>query len=177
MKKELFIHFAFWFAFFALVSILRNFLSFEYWPFWVGGIVGNLLADTDHLVYVFFLSPQELTSQRVTFLLKRKEILRVLSLLSETRKERKNLVFHSFLFQIIFFAFAFFIISSTTSIFVQGIVLALSLHLIVDEVSDYLEMKDLSNWGKILSTDLDATQSVIYISVSFLLVCVLGFLM
>lgn len=176
MRRELFIHFAFWFAFFVLISIFRNLLSLEYWPFWAGGIAGNFLADTDHLIYIFFLGPQELTSQRVSFLLKRREILRVLSLLSETRKERTSLVFHTFLFQIIFFVFAFFIISSTTSIFVQGIVLALLLHLVVDQLSDYLDMKDLSNWGKILSSDLSETQSIVYIAVSFLLTCIMGFL-
>lgn len=174
MRRELFIHFAFWFSFFALLSIFKNSLSLEYWPFWVGGIIGNLLADTDHLIYVFLLSPQELTSQRVNFLLKRREIARVLSLLSETRKERKNLVFHTFLFQVIFFAFAFFIISSTISIIVQGIVLAILLHLVVDQFTDYLDMKDLTNWGKIFSTDLDEHQSIIYVLVAFILVCVLG---
>ena len=177
MRRELFIHFAFWFGFFAFVTIFRNHLSLTYWPFWLGGAIGTILPDADHLIYVLFLNPQELTSQRVSFLIKRREISRVISLLYETRKERQNLVFHSFLFQVIFFVFAFFIVSSTSSILVRGIVLAMSLHLAVDQLADYLDMKNLNNWGKIFSFDLDSQKSVLFLTASFLLVCVLGFLM
>lgn len=177
MRKEIFAHFAFWFSFFILISIFKNNLALSYWPFWVGGAVGTILPDIDHLIYVFFLSPQELTSQRVNFLLKRKEIARVVTLLHETRNERKNLVFHTFIFEIVFFIFTFFIVSSTTSAFVRGLVLSMSLHLVVDQFADFLEMKNLGNWGQIFSEDLSDRRSILLLSASFLLVCVMGFLM
>ncbi len=176
MKRELFIHFAFWFAFFVLISIFKNYLSLSYWPFWVGGIVGNFLPDIDHLIYVFFLNPQELTSQRVNFLIKKREISRVLSLLYETRRERLGLVFHTFIFQIIFYVFSFFIVTSTTSIFVHGIVIALSMHLAVDQLVDYLEMKNLSNWGQLFSPEVDLRMAGFYVSAAFLLATLMGVL-
>lgn len=177
MKKELFIHFAFWISFFIIVSIFRNYLSFGYWQFWVGGVIGTILPNIDHLIYVFFLNPQELTSQRVSFLLKRKEIFRIFSLLSETRSERKNLIFHTFVFQIIFIIVTFLVFSSSTSLIARGIVLAFSIHLLVDQSIDMSELKNLNNWGKLSSEDLNYRNSIIYMSVVFLLVCTIGFLM
>jgi hypothetical protein len=177
MKRELFIHFAFWFAFFVLISIFNNYLSLSYWPFWVGGLVGTLIPDIDHLIYVFFLSPGDLTSQRVNFLLRKKEVFRVVSLLYETRSERKNLVFHTFIFQLIFLGLTFFILSSSSSIFVRGLVLAFSIHTVVDQLADTLDLKNLNNWGKLFPFELNYKNSMLYISASFILVFVMGILM
>ena len=177
MKRELFIHFAFCVSFFILISIFRNHLNLNYWPFWLGGVIGTFLPDIDHLVYVFFLSPQELTSQRVNFLLGRREVKRMIELLYETRNERKDLVFHSILFQLIFFALTFFILTSSTSIFAKGLVLSFSLHLSMDQIIDLVEIKSLDNWKKYLPFDLDFRKSQIYAAASTLLVCIFGFLM
>ena len=102
MKKELFIHFSFLISFLILISLLKGWVNLSYWPLWLGGVVGTLLPDLDHLIYVFFLQPQELTSQRVNYMVSKKNIFRTLELLAETRYERKNLIFHTLLFQIIF---------------------------------------------------------------------------
>ena len=102
MRRELFIHFSFWLSFFVLITLVKQLFNLSYWPFWVGGVVGLFLPDIDHLVYVFFLQPQELTSQRVNFLLDKREVKRTLELLYETRSERTGLIFHTILFQLIF---------------------------------------------------------------------------
>ena len=177
MKKELFIHFAFWFSFFVFVSIFRNYLALSYWPFWLGGFFGTLLPNIDHLIYVFFLNPHELTSQRISFLVQKKEISRVLTLLSETRTERKNLIFHTFLFQILFLIISFLIVTSSTSIFAKGLVLAFLIHLIVDQLVDIIEIKNLDNWGNIFPVSLDRKKSILYIFLLFLIVCIMSFLM
>ncbi|MFI5241188.1 MAG: hypothetical protein ACHQUA_02010, partial [Microgenomates group bacterium] len=95
MKRELILHLSVFFAFFALATLLRQFFSLSYWPFWLGGIVGTFLPDIDHFIYVFFIQPQDLTSQRVNFLLNKQELRRVITLLYETRGERTGLVFHT----------------------------------------------------------------------------------
>lgn len=177
MKKDTFIHFTASILFIALISVFRKYFSLDYWPFWVGGIVGTIIPDIDHLIYVLFLNPQELTSQRVNFLVGRKEYKRVISLLYETRNERKNLVFHSFLFHIIFLIFAFLIITSSGSLVVRGIVIAFLIHLSVDQIEDVKTMKNLSNWGQLFSTEMSYRNSLFYIAISFLLVCIMGFLM
>jgi hypothetical protein len=177
MRREIFIHIAFWFSFFVLVSLFKGFLTPSYWPFWVGGVLGLILPDIDHLVYVFFMNPQDLTSQRVNFLLRKKEFRRTISLLYETREERKNLVFHTFLFQAIFLVLTFLIISSSSSIFGIGLVLSFALHLSVDQLIDLVDMKNLANWGNVLPFELDFSKSKIYFIIALLLVFVMGLLM
>ena len=135
MRRELFIHFSFWFSFFVLISIFKHYLSLNFWPFWLGGVIGTFLPDIDHLIYVLFLSPQELTSQRIGFLWNKKEYKRMIELLYETRSERRGLVFHTIFFQLIFLVLTFWILSSSASLFGRGLVLSFALHLSVDQLS------------------------------------------
>jgi len=177
MKRELFIHFSFWFSFFVLISLFKHFLSLSYWPFWLGGLLGIFLPDVDHLIYIFFSSPQELTSQRINFLWGRKEYSRMIELLYETRSERRGLIFHTFFFQIIFLILAFLVMSSSASLFGKGLVLSFALHLSVDQLADLIDMKSLDNWTKLLPISLDFRKSEICWSVGTLLVAVMGLFM
>jgi len=177
MKSDFFIHFSFWFFFFVIISLVKHYLSLGYWPFWLGGAVGVFLPDLDHLIYVFFLDPQDLTSQRVGFLWQRREYKRTIELLYETRSERRGLAFHTIFFQIIFLILTFWIMSSSASLFGKGLVLSFALHLSVDQIEDLTDMKSLSNWTKSFPINLDLKQSKIYWSAGVLLVLIMGFLM
>jgi len=177
MRRELFIHFSFWFSFFVLISLFKHFFALSYWPFWLGGAIGVLMPDLDHLIYIFFMNPQELTSQRVGFLWNRKEFKRLIELLYETRSERRGLIFHTIFFQAIFLILTFWIMSSSNSLFGKGLVLSFALHLSIDQLVDLTEMKNLSNWLKFLPISLNLRKSEIYWSAGMLLVLVMGFLM
>ena len=135
------------------------------------------MPDIDHLIYVLFLSPQELTSQRIGFLWNKKEYKRMIELLYETRSERRGLVFHTIFFQLIFLVLTFWILSSSASLFGRGLVLSFALHLSVDQLVDLTEMKVLSNWTKGFSIDLDLKKSKIYWLTGVLLVSAMGLLM
>ena len=52
MKRELFLHFAFWFSFFILIVIAKGHFTLSFWPFWAGGVIGTFLPDLDHIIYV-----------------------------------------------------------------------------------------------------------------------------
>lgn len=134
MKRKVFIYFSFLVSFFLLISLYRNWLDLYYWPFWLGGIVGILLPELDHIVYVFFSNPHEVTSQRVQFLCKNKQFKRCAQLLLSTGQERTGLIFHTILFQAIFMVLTFWVMTSSTSLFGKGIVLAFSLHLVIDQI-------------------------------------------
>ena len=177
MRRELFIHFAFWFSFFVLISLVKHFLNISYWPFWLGGAIGVLMPDLDHLIYVVFTGPQELTSQRVGFLWNRREIKRLVELLYETRSERRGLIFHTIFFQAIFLILTFWLMSSSASLFGKGLVLSFALHLSIDQLVDITEMKSLSNWTKFLPISLDLRKSEFCCSAGVLLVAVMGLLM
>ena len=176
MKRELFIHFSFWLFYFVLIAIVKHFLTLSYWPFWVGGVLGVFLPDIDHIIYVLSVGPQELTSQRLNYLWQKKEYLRMIQLLYETRGERKGLIFHTIFFQIIFLVLTFLVISSSSSLFGTGLALSFALHLSVDQIVDIVDMGSLGNWTKYLSITLDKTKSEIYWITALLLTGLLGLL-
>lgn len=177
MKKELFIHFSFLISFFILISILRGWISLFYWPFWVGGIVGNFLVDIDHLIYIYFLRPHELTSQRVNYMLGKRSLGSTLNLLAETREERKDLIFHTMFFQLIFLVLTFLVVTSTGSILGRGVVLAFSLHLLVDQAVDLMEIGNLNSWLKYLPIRLGEDKHKIYWFIVLFVLLFFGFLL
>ncbi|KKS95803.1 MAG: hypothetical protein UV71_C0003G0037 [Microgenomates group bacterium GW2011_GWC1_43_13] len=135
------------------------------------------MPDLDHLIYVLFLGPQELTSQRVGFLWEKKQYKRLIELLYETRSERKGLIFHTIFFQAIFLVLTFWIMSSSSSLFGRGLVLSFALHLSVDQLVDISEMGSLNNWTKFLPIDLDPGKLKICWVIGMLLVVMMGLFM
>lgn len=162
MKKEIFVHLSFLVSFLILTSLLKGWFSLSYWPFWIGGIIGTALPDIDHLLYVFFLRPQELTSQRVSYMVGKRDLLGSMNLLAETRAERTKLIFHTATFQLIFLVLTFFVLTSSGSLLGRGIVMAFSLHLLVDEAVDFTDMGSLSNWFRNFPASLDLGKQRIY---------------
>lgn len=162
MKRQLLIYLVSFLILFLLISLSRQWFSPEFLPFFVGGLIGVLLPDVDHFIYIYFLKPHELTSQRAARMLSRGEVLSTLNLLITTRSERTNLIFHNAAFQLIFMAFSFFVISSSGSLLGRGLVLAFILHLLVDQYIDFQKLGNISHWTKSLEIKLDHNQSVFY---------------
>lgn len=95
----------------------------------------------DSLVYVFFVNPQELTSQRVIYFLKRRNFLSAVKLLVETRFERGSLVFHSNTFLITALILGIWLMTSSASYLGKGIALGIIVHLVVDRLNSRLYHK------------------------------------
>ncbi|HEX6977208.1 MAG TPA: hypothetical protein VF185_02530 [Patescibacteria group bacterium] len=177
MKKEILIHTISFILLFLLFSFLKGWISINYWPLWVGGLIGTILPDVDHIIYVYYLRPNELTSQRAIYMSQKGELLKTWQLLASTRSERRNLILHTTLFQIIFVILAFLVLTSSASLIGRGIVLAFLLHLTIDQIVDYQNMKTLSNWIYKLNLVLDNTQTVIYLVSSLAILLIFSILM
>lgn len=176
MKKEIIIHYSFLISLFVFISLAKGWMGLSYWPFWIGGIVGNILPDLDHFIYVYFLKPHELTSQRIGYMIEKRNLSRSFRLLVETRSERTKLIFHSGLFQLIFIILAFLVITSSGNLFSRGIVLAFFLHLLVDQAVDLVEMGNMSNWtgGYV---EISKNQAKAYWLMMFLVLLLLSFVL
>lgn len=174
MKRELFIHYSYWFGFFVLIALFKHYFAINAWGFWVGGIVGTLLPDIDHIIYFYFVGPQELTSQRFDYMAHNHKIKRMLGLLYETRTERKGLIFHTIFFQAIFLLLTFWMLSSSGSLIGKGLVLSFALHLTIDQWVDVEEIGSLKNWIKNLPLTIDAKQTTSYLYISTVLLILLG---
>lgn len=177
MKKEIFAHTFSFVLVFALLAVFKNFLNLSSWTFWVGGIIGTILPDVDHIIYVYYLKPYELTSQRVVSLNQRGQILPSLILLANTRSERKSLILHTGFFQLIFLVLAFLVITSSGGLLGRGIVLAFLLHFAVDQFIDFRQTGNLNNWTAKFNLNLDLTQTRAYLISSFVVVLLFGILL
>lgn len=179
MKREAFIHFAFLISFFIFISLVKKWFSLPYWPFWVGGLIGTLLPDLDHAIYALYLRPQDLSSQRVSYMLQKRNIWATIKFLEETRRERTRLIFHSASFELIFLILTFWVISSSGSVFGQGIVLSFLLHLIIDQATDITETGGLTNWFRtfVIWTPTEKRQAWIWWGGGVFLLLIFGFLL
>lgn len=176
MKKEIVVHLTSFFLLFSLITLLKHFFSLNYLFFWLGGIIGTVLPDIDHLLYIRFLAPQELTSQRVDYMLAKREFWPTLKLLAETRSERKKLIFHTGLFQLIFLVLAFLVITSSGSLLGKGLVVAFFLHLIVDQGVDLFATDGLVNWLGRYGINFDKPKATIYWVSGIILTLLIGLL-
>jgi len=116
--------------------------------FWLGGLMGFLLLDVDHYLYALVLYPHQLTSLRIQRLLKQKRFRETAELIVDTDQERVKLSFHNALFQLVFYIFCFFALTSTDNWFGKGLVMDMALHLLKDEVVCLLRGQDefLRRW-------------------------------
>jgi hypothetical protein len=176
MKKEIFIHFAFLISFLIFVSVFKNYFSLVYWPLWVGGLVGTILPDVDHFIYILFLRPNELNSQRASSMIEKKSVLQTLEFLAETRYERTKIIFHTASFQLVFVLLAFWVLTSSGSIFGRGLVLAFLLHLVIDQAVDLNQMGNLSNWFKNFPVSVEARERL-YWQGNILILLIFSFLL
>lgn len=173
MKKELFIHFTSLLVLLLISTLTKGWFSLSYWPFWIGAIIGMILPDIDHLIYTYFLRPQELTSQRVSHMVENKDVVGATDLLYSTNEERVvNLIFHKAYFQAIFFVLTIFVITSSGSILGRGLVLAFCLHLLIDQIREFRKTGNINNWLSNLPISLDKSQQKYYLIAVAILVLI-----
>jgi len=167
MRKEIINHLIYYTAFFVFLTVANSLYSLNYWPLYVGGLVGLFMPNIDHLLHVFVLKPQELTSLRVTGLFKNKQIREAIILLYDTREERKELMFHTVLYQLIFAVLTFWVVSSSGNLFGRGLVLAYYLSLVIFNLKKFVNKE-------LIFGDTDQTR--IYFAAQVILLFVFGLL-
>jgi len=163
MKREMLLHYGVLFLFLALTFLIKGWFNLGVWPLVLGGIVGTILPDVDHLIYVYLLRPQDLTSQRVAYLNEERNFTKAVEILADTRYERSMTIFHSAIFQIIILVLTIFVTTSSTSLFAIGIVTAFSLHLLVDQVIDIRKVGSIQSWFRNMNFVFDKKKSMYYV--------------
>jgi len=128
---------------FILFIIIATTWAITFVPFYqfiylfFGFLWGAFFLDIDHLIYWLYLKPQLPESQQATLFLKNKDLSSLLTLLENRHKHHTSLVFHHYFFQTALALVSFFIISSSANVFSSAFVIALNIHLLVDEFYDY----------------------------------------
>jgi len=141
VKQELKNHLLPLLGIFILTSILWLFqkaLWYNYIFLFFGLFWGSFFLDIDHLIYWFYLEPNLEESRLAQITWKKGDFKSLIKLLESTHKNHTNLIFHHYFFQIIITLISFFVFTSSSGIFPKAFLLAINLHLLTDEIKDFL---------------------------------------
>lgn len=131
----------------SLIWILQKTVWYQYIYLFFGFLWGSFFLDLDHLLYWFYLRPDLEESRLAALAWKKGDFASLLKLLESTHKGHTSLVFHHYFFQIVLILISFFVFTSTSNVFAKAFLLALNLHLLVDEITDLREdSAHLQNW-------------------------------
>lgn len=146
MKQELIRHLSPLAAIFIIIGsfwIFNNVPYLEIVYLFLGFIIGSFLLDVDHFIYWFYLRPNLEESRLAQAAFKSRDIRSLIRLLEETHKNHSNPIFHHYFFQIVLMLITFFVFTSSVNTFTKALLLALNLHLLIDEIDDYIHDKKL----------------------------------
>ncbi|HUV47200.1 MAG TPA: hypothetical protein VMW29_03640 [Candidatus Bathyarchaeia archaeon] len=141
-------------AYFLAIFALRKIGVFSFsWAFlrfslrdsisWFSGVfLGGYFIKLEQFAYVYYIHPDEILSLDIKRLIQEKRKKEVFWFLRE-RVSEQRLAFRSSLFQLVWLVLAFFTLTSTTSVFGKALVMAIGLHLLLDEWEDLLKGKSL----------------------------------
>jgi hypothetical protein len=113
----------------------------------IGLILGHIFLDLDHVIYWFYRKPNTDESRVIKNTLGKKNFKSFFKLIKAARTSHDNLIFHHYFFQVSINLISFFIFISSSNIFCLSFLLSINLHLLTDEIRDYLRNpKFLQNW-------------------------------
>jgi len=122
-----------------------HYLNYIY--LFLGLSLGSYILDLDHLLYWLYLKPNLEESRLAQIAWKKGDWQSLIKLLKITEHHHLSLIFHHYFFQVILTIFSLFVLTSTNNIFVKSLLLAINLHLLIDEIIDYQHNpKILQQW-------------------------------
>lgn len=150
MKRDLLFHLLPTFVVFIIVSlfwVVFSVSNIEILYLFIGLILGTFFLDVDHIIYWFYRKPNTDESRIVKTTVENKDFKSVYKLIKAARSSHNNLIFHHYFFQIGLALISFFIFSSYSNTFILSFLLAINLHLLIDEIKDYFNNpKFLQDW-------------------------------
>src|SRR3989344_5924665 len=132
MIKVLWRHLGILATYLLMVMVLRWEWSWGWVGLWIGGGVGFCLTYIDRLIYVYWLHPEEDLSRLVRDLVKQRKWKLALKEAHQRRNEQAKLTTRSAIFVMAWMPLALFAVTSTGSLFAEGLVMGLGLHMLYD---------------------------------------------
>lgn len=146
-----------------------NYLNYVY--LLLGLSLGSYLLDIDHLIYWLYLKPNLEESRLAGVAWKKGDWRSLIKLLKITEHQHLSLIFHHYFFQVVLTIFSFFVFTSTSSIFVKSLLLAINIHLLIDEI--FSDRKILQQWLFARESKQFAISSLKYYLYFFGTICLL----
>ena len=131
----------------AIFLVIGKIESIKLIYLFLGFFIGSLILDVDHFIFWFFLKPNLEESRLARAAIKNYDFKSVYKLLKNSHQTHYNLIFHHYFFQVILVLFSFFTFTLTNNLFITSLIVALNLHLLIDEIIDYFYApKTLQKW-------------------------------
>lgn len=102
-----------------------------------GAVIGAFLPDLEAIITALFVEPNHHTSQMIRSFYKDRKFKLLWFYWRANRGEYQSLIVHSSFFQLVFFVFSFYIVSSSASSFAGALCLALLARLFYEQYLDY----------------------------------------
>jgi hypothetical protein len=102
-----------------------------------GAIVGVLLPDIEALITAFYVEPQHHVSRMIQSFYKNRKFKLLQRYWGDNRREYKSLIVYSSFFQLVFFVFSFYVVTSSGSSFASGLCLAFLGRLFYEQYMDF----------------------------------------
>ena len=135
------------YIFISAIWLFNQIPYFEFIWLFLGFTLGSFFLDIDHLIFWLYIRPKYEESQLAQAALKNRDYHNLLRLLEITHKNHTSLIFHHYFFQIVLALLSFFVFTSSNSVLAMAFLLALNLHLLVDELTDFSQNPvHLQNW-------------------------------
>lgn len=175
MRKSLLIHVSLFLSFLFISTVLNGWLDVRYFPYWLGGLIGFLLPDLDYVIYHYFLKNESNpTVNGIVDDISKKNLFKNW-LESFDDRGSKKLIFHTSLFQLVFFVFALFVVTSSNSLLGRGIVVVFFLHLLVDQIIDMVYKRSVVHWFRTFPYEFSANQMQLFVVGNAIAFLLLGF--
>lgn len=150
MKKELLSHLIPLALIFFVTSFfwILNSVSFSQYIFlFLGLSIGAFFLDLDHFIYWYYVEPNSEESRNVQSIIKSKKYKKAFIFFARKHKKHTSLFLHHFFFQVILGLISFLVFTSSHNTFFLAFILALNIHLLIDEIEDYIyKPKHLQTW-------------------------------
>jgi hypothetical protein len=135
-----------------LVSKFSHLVNLNYWKqniidllLWLSGaFLGNQFLKIDQLIYSYITYPKTPKALKIQESIQEHQPVNIWRILS-TQIDKQRSVFYSVLFQACWVPVAFFALTSTASVFGEAFVMAIGLHLLMEEWGEILAHREL-NW-------------------------------
>lgn len=135
------------FIVFSLIWIFFKVPYYQYIFLLFGFGLGAFFLDIDHLVYWLYLNPNIEESRLAAIALKKYDFRSIAKLIEATQATHTNLIFHHFFFQVVLALISVFVFTSSGNVFGMAFLLAVNIHLLVDEYEDFRhDPQHLQDW-------------------------------
>jgi hypothetical protein len=113
---------------------------------WVGSGLGWFLLDVDHLIDVFWLRPKDNNNQTIREAVRSGNWEQVWKGLLKFSSERKTLVLHSVLFELMVVVMSVYVLTSSSGLLPRGLLLGLWGRMINDQMRELLGSGQMKSW-------------------------------